>query len=136
MGRMIGMLALFSLLALIATLIVSRSISSPIRELTGAARKLASGDFNTRVFMKRNDEFRALADTFNSMSRELQGAFEELKRQKAELKGIVDSLREGLLVVSKRGAIIYCNESLKASWGGTPPWRDRSIGRPSDSPSS
>ncbi len=117
MGRMIEMLALFSLLALVATLIVSRSISKPIGELTWAARKLASGDFNTRVFMKRNDEFRALADTFNSMSRELSGAFEELKRQKAELKGIVDSLREGLLVVSKKGAIIYCNESLKAILG-------------------
>jgi two-component system phosphate regulon sensor histidine kinase PhoR len=117
MGRMVEMLALFSLLALIATLVVSRSISKPIGELTGAARKLASGDFNTRVFMKRNDEFRALADTFNSMSRELNGAFEELKRQKAELKGIVDSLREGLLVVSKKGAIIYCNESLKSILG-------------------
>jgi two-component system phosphate regulon sensor histidine kinase PhoR len=117
MGRMIEMLALFSLLALVATLIVSRSISKPIGELTWAARKLASGDFSTRVFMKRNDEFRALADTFNSMSRELSGAFEELKRQKAELKGIVDSLREGLLVVSKKGAIIYCNESLKAILG-------------------
>jgi two-component system phosphate regulon sensor histidine kinase PhoR len=117
MGHMIEMLALFSLLALIATLIISRSISKPIGELTWAARKLASGDFNTRVFMKRNDEFRALADTFNSMSRELSGAFEELKRQKAELKGIVDSLREGLLVVSKKGAIIYCNESLKAILG-------------------
>ena len=117
MGHMIEMLALFSLLALVATLIVSRSISKPIGELTWAARKLASGDFNTRVFMKRNDEFRALADTFNSMSRELSGAFEELKRQKAELKGIVDSLREGLLVVSKKGAIIYCNESLKAILG-------------------
>jgi two-component system phosphate regulon sensor histidine kinase PhoR len=117
MGRMSEMLALFSLLALIATLFISRNISRPIRELTGAARRLASGDFNTRVFMKRNDEFRALADTFNSMSRELQGAFEELKRQKAELKGIVDSLREGLLVVSRKGAIIYCNESLKAILG-------------------
>ncbi len=117
MGHMIEMLALFCLLALIATLIVSRSISKPINELTGAARKLASGDFNTRVFMKRNDEFRALADTFNSMSRELSSAFEELKRQRAELKGIVDSLREGLLVVSKKGAIIYCNESLKAILG-------------------
>ncbi len=117
MGHMIAMLAFFCLLALIATLIVSKSISKPIGELTGAARKLASGDFNTRVFMKRNDEFRALADTFNSMSRELSGAFEDLKRQKAELKGIVDSLREGLLVVSKKGAIIYCNESLKAILG-------------------
>ncbi len=118
-GSMVEMWALAALLALIFTLLVSRNISSPIRELSGAARRLASGDFNTRVFIKRNDEFRALANTFNSMSRELQGAFEELNRQKAELKGIVDSLREGLLVVSRKGAVIYCNESLKAILGLT-----------------
>ncbi|MGD0230026.1 MAG: ATP-binding protein [Syntrophorhabdales bacterium] len=117
MGHLIEMWALFSLLALIAALIVSGSISRPIRELTGAARKLASGDFNTRVFLNRNDEFRALADTFNSMSRELETAFDELKRQKAELKSIIDSLREGLVVIGRRGNIIYCNESLKAILG-------------------
>ena len=117
MGRMTEMGALFALLALAAALIVSGSISRPIRELTAAARKLASGDFNTRVFLKRNDEFRALADTFNSMSRELKTAFEDLKRQKAELKSIIDSLREGLVVIGKKGTIIYCNESLKALLG-------------------
>jgi two-component system phosphate regulon sensor histidine kinase PhoR len=125
MARMVGMWALFSLVALAAALLVSRSVSHPIRDLTSAARRLASGDFNTRVFLKRNDELRSLADTFNSMSRELESAFEELKRQRAELKSIIDSLREGLVVVDKRGSIIYCNESLKALLGNGAPLEGR-----------
>jgi len=111
---MIAMLALFSLFALVIALIVSRSVSKPIRELTRASKRLASGDFTARVFLKRKDEFRALADTFNSTSRQLETAFGELGRQKAELKSIIDSLREGLVVVNRRGEIIYSNESLKA----------------------
>ena len=71
--RNIGLMwGVFSLLALVVAVIVSRSVSRPIRELTLAARKLASGDFGARVFLKGNDEFRALADTFNSTSREAQ----------------------------------------------------------------
>jgi len=116
--RNIGVMwAVFSLLALIVAVIVSRSVSRPIRELTLAAQRLASGDFGARVFLKGNDEFRALADTFNSTSRRLKSAFDELGRQKAELKSIIDSLREGLVVINKKGEVIYCNESLKSILG-------------------
>ncbi len=116
--RNIGVMwAVFSLLALVVAVIVSRSVSRPIRELTLAAQRLASGDFGARVFLKGNDEFRALADTFNSTSRRLKSAFDELGRQKAELKSIIDSLREGLVVINKKGEVIYCNESLKSILG-------------------
>ena len=112
--RNIGLIwAVFSVLALIVALIVSRSVSRPIRELTLAAQRLASGDFGARVFLKGNDEFRALADTFNATSRQLKSAFDELGRQKAELKSIIDSLKEGLVVIDKKGEVVYSNESLK-----------------------
>jgi two-component system, OmpR family, phosphate regulon sensor histidine kinase PhoR len=117
LGHMVNSGVLLSLLALVAALLLSRSISRPIKELTAASEKLAAGDFSTRVFLKRNDEFRALADTFNGMSRKINSAFEELSRQKTELKSIIDSLREGLLVVNKQGAVIYSNESLKSIIG-------------------
>jgi two-component system, OmpR family, phosphate regulon sensor histidine kinase PhoR len=113
MSRMIKIGLLLSVLALIGALFLSRSISRPIRELTEASKTLASGDFGARVFFRRKDEFKQLADTFNGMSREISATFEELGRQKAELKSIIDSLREGLVVVDRRGTIIYCNESLK-----------------------
>jgi two-component system phosphate regulon sensor histidine kinase PhoR len=121
MGRMVKIGLLLSLLALIAALILSRNISRPIKELTAASKKLAAGDYDTRVFLDRNDEFRALADTFNGMSREIKSAFEDLRRQKTELSSIIDSLREGLIVIDKRGLVIYSNESLKAIIGRDTP---------------
>ncbi len=116
-AHMVDIGLVLSALALVAALLLSRSISRPIKELTAASKKLASGDYETRVFLKRNDEFRVLADTFNGMSREIKSTFEELGRQKTELKSIIDSLREGLIVVNRKGAIIYHNESLKGILG-------------------
>ena len=115
--RMINIGLILSFLALLVAFLISRSVSRPINDLTAASQRLAAGDFDTRVFLKRNDEFQALADTFNSMSREIKDAFEELDRQRAELDSIIDSLREGLIVIDRRGVIVYCNESLKAIIG-------------------
>jgi two-component system, OmpR family, phosphate regulon sensor histidine kinase PhoR len=113
MGRIVTIGLILSLLALAAAYLIARSVSRPIKDLTVASRKLAAGDFSTRVFLNRNDEFRQLADTFNGMSREISTAFEELHRQKSELKSIIDSLSEALLVINEKGIIVYGNESLK-----------------------
>jgi two-component system phosphate regulon sensor histidine kinase PhoR len=115
--RMINIGLVLSFLALVAAFLISRSVSRPIKDLTAASQRLAAGDFDTRVFLNRNDEFRALADTFNGMSREIKNAFDELDRRRAELESIVDSLREGLIVINRKGAIVYCNASLKAIIG-------------------
>jgi two-component system phosphate regulon sensor histidine kinase PhoR len=112
-GQMSRIAIFLSLLALCAAFLIARSSSKPIGRLRDAARRLASGDFGTRVFLSRNDEFKELADTFNSMSQEIRTSFEELARQRHELKSIIDSLREGLVVIDRRGAIVYCNRSLK-----------------------
>jgi two-component system, OmpR family, phosphate regulon sensor histidine kinase PhoR len=118
--RMINIGLFLSFLALVAAFLISRSVSRPIRHLTAASGRLAAGDFDTRVFLSRNDEFRALADTFNGMSREIKNAFDKLDRQRSELESIIDSLKEGLIVVDEKGVIVYCNASLKAIIGGEP----------------
>jgi two-component system phosphate regulon sensor histidine kinase PhoR len=112
MGRMLTMGLILTLLALAGAFLIARSISRPIKELTAASSKLAAGDFSTRVFLNRNDEFRQLADTFNGMSREISAAFEKLNRQKNELNSIIDSLGEGLLVVNEKGIVVHSNKSL------------------------
>jgi two-component system, OmpR family, phosphate regulon sensor histidine kinase PhoR len=117
---------ILTVIALLAALILSRSISRPIKELTDASHRLAEGDFDSRVFLDRNDEFRVLAETFNTMSRDIKTAFDEATRQRTELKSIIDSLKEGLLVVDKRGDIIYSNESLKEIVG----WALITVGKP------
>ena len=106
------------LIALLGALLISNSIVQPIKNLTSAARKVASGDFSVRVFLKTKDELRELADNFNRMNEEMQRMFTELSQQKEELNSIIDSLQEGLLVLDKQGRIIRSNESFQKIVGG------------------
>jgi two-component system phosphate regulon sensor histidine kinase PhoR len=108
------------LIALLGALLISNSIVQPIKSLTSAARKVASGDFSVRVFLKTRDELRELADNFNRMNEEMQKMFTELSQQKEELNSIIHSLQEGLLVVDKQGRIIRANESFRRIVGGQP----------------
>jgi len=100
------------IMALIGALLISNSIVQPIKNLTSAARKVASGDFSVRVFLKTKDELRELADNFNRMNEEMQSMFSELSQQKEKLNSIIHSLQEGLLVLDKQGRIIHANESF------------------------
>ncbi len=55
-----------------------RSIVNPVNEVTAAARKIASGDFDSRLEIKKADEIGALCDTINYMASEL-GQVEKAK---------------------------------------------------------
>jgi two-component system, OmpR family, phosphate regulon sensor histidine kinase PhoR len=100
-------------IALIGAFLISNSVIRPIKNLTLAAGKVASGDFSVRVFLKTKDELRVLADSFNRMNEEMGKMFSELGQQKEELKSIIDSLQEGLLVLDKQGKVIRSNESFR-----------------------
>ena len=54
------------------------SIVRPIRDVSNIARKIAMGDFNSRIEIEKNDEIGELCDTINYMASELSEA-ENLK---------------------------------------------------------
>src|ERR1700727_2963293 len=75
------------LLALIAVLIsmgvsifAARRITNPLSVLTQSSRAIARGDFSQRVHLLSRTEIGELAETFNSMSQELEHYVEDLKR--------------------------------------------------------
>lgn len=55
------------LIALTLGIIISKIISSPIKEITGVANKLAGGDINVAVEIKTKDEVGELASSFRNM---------------------------------------------------------------------
>ena len=55
-----------------------RSIVRPIRDVSGVARKIALGDFDSRIEIKSNNEIGELCDSINYMASELKQA-ENLK---------------------------------------------------------
>jgi signal transduction histidine kinase len=63
------------------TVLLSRYLTLPIRELTRAAKRMAKGQFGTQVEIRSHDEVGQLAMTFNNMSKRL----EEHRRSRREL---------------------------------------------------
>lgn len=104
---------IFIIIAIIGALMLSRSLSRPIKHLSKAARQLASGKFNIRVFLPQEDELKNLADSFNYMAEKTQNLFTELSRQKEELNNIISSIQYGLLVLDKEGKIKMSNSSFQ-----------------------
>ncbi|MGB9521841.1 MAG: HAMP domain-containing protein, partial [Anaerolineales bacterium] len=88
-----GILA--GIVALVIALILAYELIKPVRELTLAVQKIASGDLSQRVKVSGNDEIGLLGKTFNQMAESLHKA-EEMR--KALTADIAHELRNPLAV--------------------------------------
>jgi class 3 adenylate cyclase len=69
-------------LALLGARLVARRVSRPVLTLATGARRVAAGDFTTRVSIPQRDELGELAATFN----EMVGGLQERERVRDELE--------------------------------------------------
>ena len=70
----------FVLLGAAIGLSLAERIADPVRRLTRATRRIASGDFDARIAVRSADELRRLVDAFNSMASELKAQRTQLER--------------------------------------------------------
>ena len=113
----LGSLLLFSLLLLavciLSSLLFSRSITAPLRDLAQVVGLFAAGDFGARLHLRRRDELRELADSFNSMGERVQALFQERARRAQELDGIFSSVQQGIVVLDREGRIVRSNRGFE-----------------------
>ena len=62
------------------SLIISKTLLSPIRGMTTAAEAMADGDFSRKIRVESEDEIGILAKTFNDMAKQIETMLEELKK--------------------------------------------------------
>ena len=115
-GRLLAGLILLGFLgfAFFFGVVVLRSLQRQIGEFLQAARRLAGGDFTVEVPTHGHDEFAALGEEFNKMSRELAERLEELNQERARLQEAMRRIgetfaanldREGLLEIVVKTAV-------------------------------
>jgi serine phosphatase RsbU (regulator of sigma subunit) len=64
--------AIACIVALIACRLIARMIAKPIQELVSGTRRIAAGQFDAPVEIRRHDELGTLADSFNEMAQGLK----------------------------------------------------------------
>lgn len=72
-------------LALLLGILLSRSITRPVRELTKATHHMADGNLGQQVPVRSRDELGELAQSFNKMSADLARSFNLRKQMTADI---------------------------------------------------
>ncbi|HEY4997974.1 MAG TPA: ATP-binding protein [Usitatibacter sp.] len=105
----VGLIAMA--LAAVVAWFLSRGLIAPVKRLAIATRKLADGDYATRVTATSNDELGRLVDDFNRLGNALEkheasrrnfmaDVSHELRTPLAVLKGELEALADGVRPVS------------------------------------
>jgi signal transduction histidine kinase len=93
-------------------LLMARMLARPLRQVGGAARRIADGDYAARVPRDGPEEIASLADSFNQMAASLEeqermrrdfiaNAAHELRTPLTNLQGYLEALRDGVIVADR-----------------------------------
>ena len=103
-----------ALATLIVVYFITERISSPLREMSRAAKEYAAGKFDVRVPVKGKDEIAELAVAFNNMATSLQNlenmrssfvsnVSHELRTPMTSIAGFIDGILSGAIPQEKQG---------------------------------
>lgn len=124
------LLVLFTILSIVTGVYLSRNFLSPINKLIKGTEEIAKGNWQYSLTIPTGDEFENLANHFNTMveqlktlyssieqkvierTRELAETQEILAREKEQLEAVLNTTREGIIMIDLEGHRIFENRSF------------------------
>jgi diguanylate cyclase (GGDEF)-like protein len=120
-------LGAFLVLAVFFGLLASRALEGQLAGFLDAARRLGGGDFSAPIETTGHDEFAALGEEFNSMSRQLQNRLDELERERARVRASIRRIGEAFASGLDREALLQL--ALRTAMDATEAGRGRVLAR-------
>lgn len=91
-----------SAIAILFSLLSTRLLIRPIKELTWVARRVAGGEFGRRAKVKSKDEVGELAFFFNRMAERMEENLKLLSAERDKLTAIVNNLESGVIITDEK----------------------------------
>ncbi len=101
------------IVALVLGYFLSRTITTPISNLTQKAKGLAEGEFESKIEVKSEDEIGTLTETFNDMSAKLQVAMLQMSTEKNKVETILQNMTDGVMAFTTDGKLIHINTTAR-----------------------
>ncbi len=102
-------------------LILTRTITSPILEVTRKAHKMAQGDFSQHIQVVSADEIGQLGRSFNYLSSRLSQNLNEISAEKSKVEAIINYMNDGVIALDPQGSVIHINPAARkiiSAWPG------------------
>lgn len=101
----------FSVSILLIGYISLRYLTKPISDISKAAEKYSKGDFESKVYPPADEDLKRLANSLNSMAKQLDEKLDIIGEQDKLKQVVLKSMKEGLLAVDYEEKIILLNET-------------------------
>jgi signal transduction histidine kinase/DNA-binding NarL/FixJ family response regulator len=103
-----------ALLLVLLTMVIRRNVARPLRALTSAAERMASGNFRQLIRPAPSDELTLLANAFNDMMHRIGERDAALLREKQDLQEALAQLRRNEVEIQRQQAALIQKEKLAA----------------------
>jgi len=112
----LGLTILFTILTLISFTFIFNLpgiISNPVRTLSEGIQEIANKNYQKRIFIKQNDEFGDLANTFNVMAQKLDeyenSNLAQIKFEKSRIETIINQMHDGIIGLDNKRNVLFLN---------------------------
>jgi len=130
----VGIGGLAFVVALLGSLVFSRRLTRPLRDLAAAADRMAGGQWGETVEAGGPIETRTMADAFNRMSSSVAHWHEEADSRARRLgetyerfRSVTDSANDAIISANTQGEILFWNRRAQAVFGYS---EESALGRP------
>jgi two-component system, OmpR family, phosphate regulon sensor histidine kinase PhoR len=112
---LLAALAVALVVAIVMSSGAAHLLSGALRRMTDVARRMSSGDLQARTRVTSNDEIGELGRALDHLAGSLSTTLGELRGERDLLGRILQSMREGVLVLDADRRIILVNPALRTT---------------------
>lgn len=103
--------------AFILATVMGARVAAPLRRLTTAAERIASGDLTARAEVEAEDEIGTLGGSFDTMTASIERMTREIREAAAQTAAILGGMAEGLVATTPDGTIVALNAAAERMLG-------------------
>ncbi len=94
-------------------IVLTKTITTPIKEVTDQANLMAEGDFSRKIKVRTADEIGRLGETFNYLAEQLSHTINEMSSEKSKVEAIINNMSDGIIALDGKGRLIQVNPSAR-----------------------
>lgn len=100
-------------ISLLLGIILTKTITTPISDVTDQAYYMARGDYSRKIKVQTADEIGRLGETFNYLADQLSYTIDEMSSEKSKVEAIINNMSDGIIALDGKGSIIQVNPSAR-----------------------
>lgn len=116
-GALLAALVLTSLISLLISLKLARTLLKPLETITAVALNFAKGDLSRRIHVRSGNEFDLLASTLNNLAGSLHDKVQEARAGQRKLELILEHMDNAVILLDRYGHVTTANRKAEELFG-------------------